>query len=117
MDLKIIIEQLTVLFFIMAIGFLINKLGILNKEYNKCISKLLLTIGIPGLLISSVANGNPFENNYDIFNVLYVLFCQRCYSKLNTLKRQVLKCCENLKHNQYKHNSIPILTKNVFRYI
>ena len=43
MDLKIIIEQLTVLFFIMAIGFLINKLGILNKEYNKCISKLLLT--------------------------------------------------------------------------
>ena len=72
MDLKIIIEQLTVLFFIMAIGFLINKLGILNKEYNKCISKLLLTIGIPGLLISSVANGNLFENNYDIFNVLYV---------------------------------------------
>ena len=72
MDLKIIIEQLTVLFFIMAIGFLINKLGILNKEYNKCISKLLLTIGIPGLLISSVANGNPFESNYDIFNVLYV---------------------------------------------
>ena len=38
MDLKIIIEQLTVLFFLMAIGFLINKLGILNKEYNKCIS-------------------------------------------------------------------------------
>lgn len=54
MDLKIIIEQLTVLFFLMAIGFLINKLGILNKEYNKCISKLLLTIGIPGLLIISL---------------------------------------------------------------
>lgn len=72
MDLKIIVEQLTVLFFLMAVGYLINKLGILNSEYNKCISKLLLTIGIPGLLISSVADGNPFSNNYQIFNVLFV---------------------------------------------
>ena len=72
MDLNVIIDQLTVLFFLMAVGFLINKLGILNSEYNKCISKLLLTIGIPGLLISSVADGNPFKNSYEIFNVLFV---------------------------------------------
>ncbi len=72
MDLRVIIEQLSILFFMMAIGYIINKLGILNSDYNQCISKLLLTIGIPGLLISSVADGNPFENSYEIFDVLYV---------------------------------------------
>ena len=72
MDLNVIINQLIILFVIMFIGFIVNKCGILNAESNRYVSKLLLTVGVPGLLINSVADGNPFENNYDIFGVLFV---------------------------------------------
>ena len=58
-----------ILLLIMIVGFVGAKKNIFNDEVNVYASNILLKIGIPGLIISSVKNGSPFTGN-ELFNVL-----------------------------------------------
>ena len=69
MNITTIITQMTILLCIMIIGFVGAKKNIFNDEVNVYASNILLRIGIPGLIISSVKNGSPFTGN-ELFNVL-----------------------------------------------
>lgn len=60
MELSKIITQMAILFLIMLIGFISNRKGILDSEHTKFFSRLVLTVGMPGTIIASVANGSPF---------------------------------------------------------
>ena len=63
MNITTIITQMTILLLIMIVGFVGAKKNIFNDEVNVYASNILLKIGIPGLIISSVKNGSPFTGN------------------------------------------------------
>lgn len=71
MNITTIVTQMTILLFIMIIGFVGAKKNIFNDEVNVYESNILLRIGIPGLIISSVKDGSPFTGN-ELFNVLVI---------------------------------------------
>ena len=60
MNITTIVTQMTILLLIMIVGFVGAKKNIFNDEVNVYASNILLKIGIPGLIISSVKNGSPF---------------------------------------------------------
>ena len=66
-----IVTQMTILLLIMIVGFVGAKKNIFNDEVNVYASNILLKIGIPGLIISSVKNGSPFTG-HELFNVLII---------------------------------------------
>jgi len=57
MDMQVIINQMIVLFILMAVGFIAGKAKILTREGNKILSKVVLFIALPCTVLSSV-----FEN-------------------------------------------------------
>lgn len=71
MNITTIITQMMILLLIMIVGFVGAKKNIFNDEVNVYASNILLKIGIPGLIISSVKNGSPFTGN-ELFNVLII---------------------------------------------
>ena len=71
MNITTIVTQMTILLFIMIIGFVGAKKNIFNDEVNVYASNILLRIGIPDLIISSVKDGSPFTGN-ELFNVLVI---------------------------------------------
>lgn len=71
MNITTIVTQMTILLLIMIVGFVGAKKNIFNDEVNVYASNILLKIGIPGLIISSVKNGSPFTGN-ELFNVLII---------------------------------------------
>jgi len=54
MEMNVLLNQISVLFILMAIGFLMGKVNILTKEGNKTLSKLVLYIAFPGLILGSI---------------------------------------------------------------
>ena len=72
MDITTIVTQMTILLLLlMIVGFVGAKKNVFNDEVNVYASNILLKIGIPGLIISSVKNGSPFTGN-ELFNVLII---------------------------------------------
>jgi len=61
MDIQIIINQILVLFILMAAGFVISKAKVLTREGNKTLTKLVLSVTLPCTILSSV-----FENEFEI---------------------------------------------------
>ena len=53
MDIRVIVNQVFILFLAMGVGFVANKTGIINAEVNKKLSELLLKIVSPFLVITS----------------------------------------------------------------
>ena len=71
MNITTIVTQMTILLLIMIVGFVGAKKNIFNDEVNVYASNILLKIGIPGLIISSVKNESPFTG-HELFNVLII---------------------------------------------
>ena len=73
MNITTIITQMTILLLIMIVGFVGAKKNIFNDEVNVYASNILLKIGIPGLIISSVKMDLHLQDmNYS----MYLLFFQ-----------------------------------------
>ena len=58
MDMPAIITQMAMLFILLAIGYLAGKVKILTHEGSKILTKVVLFITMPCMIISSVVNGN-----------------------------------------------------------
>ena len=75
MNITTIVTQMMILLLIMIVGFVGAKKNVFNDEVNVYASNILLKIGIPGLIISSVKNGSPFTGKriiqcaYYFFNI------------------------------------------------
>lgn len=54
MDIKILISQMTILFLIMALGYVILKLKVVDESFTKTFSKLILRVTMPAMVLSSV---------------------------------------------------------------
>ena len=73
MNITTIVTQMTILLLIMIVGFVGAKKNIFNDEVNVYASNILLKIGIPGLIISSVKMDLHLQDmNYS----MYLLFFQ-----------------------------------------
>lgn len=66
MDISVIINTMVVLFGILILGYVINKLGILDESANKKISELVVKVTAPMLVIVSVCGNSISINKKDI---------------------------------------------------
>lgn len=71
MNITTIVTQMIILLLIMIVGFAGAKKNVFNDEVNVYASNILLRIGIPGLIISSVKNESPFTGS-ELLNVLII---------------------------------------------
>lgn len=65
-------QEMVVILFAVAIGVLANRLGYINEEGNRKLSKLILNITIPALVIASVARQESLPEPRVILSVLLV---------------------------------------------
>lgn len=73
MDIQVILGVMIKLFAIMALGFALNKFGIIDKHTNTKLSGLVSKITAPLLVISSVLSSSP-DNRLDVLKVLLAGF-------------------------------------------
>ena len=58
MDIKVIVLQMIQLFLVIALGYLLLKIKILDVDFNKRLTTLLLSVTTPALIVSSVLSTN-----------------------------------------------------------
>ena len=68
MDIQVIINQMVILFLVMIVGYIANKVKILDKELNQKLSSLVLNVTSPALILYSVSE--PVE--VDLNTVLQI---------------------------------------------
>lgn len=66
------LSEMLVLLFAIAAGFLANRLGILGGETDKKISKLLLTLTLPAMILGSVCTGDALPEREVVLGTLGV---------------------------------------------
>lgn len=77
MDIIVIINQMVILFLVIALGYFLCKIDILDEVLNKRLSRLLLDVAIPAVILSSVMsgdNGAPKETMLAVFIVVLLTF-------------------------------------------
>jgi predicted permease len=74
MNMTTVFSQMAVLFLVLALGYIGSKAKIMNAESNKMLSRLILNITVPGLILSSVMDGSvTATGNEALAFMLYVL--------------------------------------------
>lgn len=61
-----IAAQMVILFSVVAVGYVAKKTHIMTKEFDKALSKVILDIAIPGLIIGSVLVSKELPSTMDI---------------------------------------------------
>ena len=69
MNIMVLIETMVVLFVIMLIGYILNKLGILRAESNDVLSELIVKVTGPVLVVSSVCSTNEMTDKNQIIKI------------------------------------------------
>lgn len=71
MNIGILVQTMCVLFGTIVVGYVIQKLGILNTESNRKISELIVKVTSPALIIGSVCNKN-LEGGSSVFFIFFI---------------------------------------------
>ncbi|MHC1681599.1 MAG: AEC family transporter [Clostridiaceae bacterium] len=71
MDIMVVINQMVMLFLIIGLGYYLNKIRILDKELNQRLTRIVLDVTTPALILSSVMVG---EISRDFNEVMLVVF-------------------------------------------
>lgn len=66
------LEEMLVILFVIACGYAANRLGILGGETDKKISKLLLNIILPAMVLGSVCTGDALPETSVVLSMLRV---------------------------------------------
>ena len=74
MDINIIITQMTILFIIMALGYLVFKLKIVDEDFTKKFSSLVINLTMPAMLLSSVLELTERQSTFDVLLALGIAF-------------------------------------------
>jgi predicted permease len=74
MNMSNVFSQMLVLFLVLALGYIANKAKIMNAESNKLLSRLVLNIAVPCIILSSVMDGSVTATGHEaLVFMLYVL--------------------------------------------
>ncbi|MBR5329274.1 MAG: AEC family transporter [Firmicutes bacterium] len=74
MQYSVLLQQIIIIFAIAAVGFIAFKCGLIQEEGNRAISKLVLYITLPAMIIASVADVPPNLTAGDILFFLFLSF-------------------------------------------
>lgn len=92
-----ILQQMLLLFILMAVGYIANKTNIMDEESNKKISKLVINITSPAIVIDSVI-GNKIENKLEVIVVfLLAILPFILFPLLSKLMVKIIKVPEKTK--------------------
>ncbi|WP_241159195.1 AEC family transporter [Adlercreutzia sp. ZJ141] len=69
-----IIQQMAVLFSIIAVGYIANKTGLMGREFDKHISKLVLNVSLPAMILASVLDVSEIPSRSDILTTVVLAF-------------------------------------------
>ena len=72
MDLTTILTQMLVLFFLMILGLIAQRFGIMDQTFNARLSNLLIKLAVPCMILASVGRQNPFSDAGALIRVLTV---------------------------------------------
>lgn len=72
MQYSILLQQIIIIFAIAALGFIAAKCGIINENGNRTISKVILYLTLPGMIIASVADVPAGISAGDIFLLIFI---------------------------------------------
>jgi len=72
MNIMVLVETMVVLFVIMLIGYVLNKLSILREESNSVLSELIVKVTGPVLVVSSVCGTNEMTDKMQIIKIFFV---------------------------------------------
>jgi len=78
MDMQVILNQMIVLFILMALGFILGKAKLLTRDGNKILSRIVLFVALPCTVLSSV-----FKNDLEVTigdTLSYLLFVLLAYA-------------------------------------
>lgn len=78
MDITALELKMVVLFFSILVGFVAAKAGVLTLEGNKVLSKLLVNVASPLLILSSVFKGDHVLTNAQLLVLTVLILC--CYA-------------------------------------
>lgn len=67
-----VFQEMLVILFAMAVGYLAHRLGYLGAETDQKLSKIILNITLPCLIVASVATGDELPGAAEILSVLRV---------------------------------------------
>lgn len=62
MDTSIILHQMVQLFIVIALGYLLRKIGLINDEFNKKMTSILLNVTLPATILASVCTQDSRED-------------------------------------------------------
>lgn len=74
MDLSAILNQMVVLFCAMALGYVVCKARVINAAFNQTLSKLILNLCMPGMILASVMNVPRQLSNTEVWVLLGISF-------------------------------------------
>lgn len=92
MDITALELKMMVLFFSILVGYIAAKTGVLTLEGNKVLSKLLINIANPLLILSSVLTGDRALTNAQLLILtVLILCCYACMIPLSLLIPRLLR--------------------------
>lgn len=74
MNYSVLLQQITMIFAIAALGFFAAKAGLITESGNKTVSKLILYLTLPAMIIASVADVPSSISSGDIFLCIGISF-------------------------------------------
>lgn len=74
MNISAVIDQMLILFLCMALGFIAFKTGVMTEEFHKGLSRLVLDMTMPALILSSVMGSERHLSAGEVFLVLGIGF-------------------------------------------
>ena len=102
MSIDVIINQLSMLFLTMGIGYLAGKIKILDKAANKLLSTLVMFVAMPCTILSSVMNSNVDSAASDAFIFIAVAFAVFAVSHAAAFFVPQLIRCEKQDYGIYR---------------
>lgn len=89
MDVMVLAETMVILFVIMMVGYVLNKIGILREESNIVLSELIIKVTGPVLVVSSVCGMQEMTDKKQIFQIFFVGIL--LYAALIIFSRVIIK--------------------------
>lgn len=69
MDVTVVLFQMIQLFLVLGLGYFLYKIKILDEDFNKKLTRLLLNVTLPGVILSSVFSSSSSQNVSSVFLV------------------------------------------------
>lgn len=94
MDMTKIIQQMIILFIVMMVGYMAYKKKVFNAEGAKVLTKLVIYIANPALILNSVMNGKIPGTRLENFYIILVAFAY--FMVLPLLAKGIVILCSNV---------------------